>query len=117
MQHFIKQVLEAQEDNLPDLLRTFDRWTFPKGDLFQWIDVLDKCDNILERLCKAYELSDVQLQQFKAQDKALLVSIVSFSVFLLDHCANRSLYSSGNVSMLHKILPDFLTIGRTSTNY
>lgn len=90
--------METSNTELPTLLNAFDRWTYPKGDLFQWTDVLNKCDSILEELCLKYELKVVQKTPFHYPDKALLLAILRFSVFLLDHCANRSLYASSNVS-------------------
>lgn len=85
------------EIELPVLLDSFTQWKYPKGDLFQWVELLDKFDSILERLCKQYALQTVQRDAFHAQDKSLLVAILRISVFLLDHCANRTLYSSANV--------------------
>lgn len=94
---FIRKVLEASDDALPGLLDQFDKWTYPKGDMFQWVDVLNKFDALLETICKKYDLKQVQTRSFEGLDKCLLVSIIRFSVFLLDHCANRSLYASSNV--------------------
>ncbi|CCG81978.1 E3 ubiquitin-protein ligase ptr1 [Taphrina deformans PYCC 5710] len=95
---FMKDVLAASEQDLPLVLQNFNTWTFPKGDLFQWIDVLNKCDSLLDSVCSRYHLRD-NLQQipFTLPDRKLLISILRFSSFLLDHCANRSLYASGNI--------------------
>lgn len=94
----MKDVLEATEVDLIQLLRNFDSWGFPKGDLFQWIDVLNRCDAILETICVRYSLkTGLQRISFAIHDRDLVVSILQFSIFLLDHCANRSLYASGNV--------------------
>ena len=90
-------MLDSAQDDLPALLRSFDQWSYPKGDLFQWADVLDKFDDILDALCTKYSLDQVQVEPFTASEKELLTCIVKFSVFLLDHCANRNLYSSANV--------------------
>lgn len=93
----MSQILDASDESLPALLDQFDKWTYPKGDMFQWVDVLNKCDALLESICKKYDLKQVQKVPFAELDKSLLVSIVRFSVFLLDHCANRSLYASSKV--------------------
>lgn len=95
----MQQVLSAPLSTLSGLLDSFNKWTFPKGDLFQWVDVLNKLDSVLENTCKKYELRTTQILPFEDEDKHLLVSIIKFSTFLLDHCANRSLYASGNVRL------------------
>jgi hypothetical protein len=91
------RVMLAQEQDLAPLLQQFNKWTFPKGDLFQWVAVLDKCDAILESKCRQYALEKIQVKPFEEGDRVLLVAILAFTAFLLDHCANRSLYSSANV--------------------
>lgn len=92
-------VLDAAVEALPPILDAFDDWTYPKGDLFQWIDVLNRCDSLLESVCTKYELkTQVQRLCFTESDRRLTASILRFSSFLLDHCANRSLYASANVS-------------------
>ncbi|BFZ57287.1 E3 ubiquitin-protein ligase tom1 [Savitreella phatthalungensis] len=94
---FMKQALEADNDNLPILLRSFHTWHYPKGDLFQWVAVLNKLDEILEDLCGQYNLrKGTQSKPFTGQHRELLLSLLSFTVFLLDHCANRTLYNSAN---------------------
>ncbi|ORY86772.1 hypothetical protein BCR37DRAFT_123533 [Protomyces lactucae-debilis] len=93
---FMDQVMAAQEHELAPILQSFNKWTFPKGDLFQWVAVLDRCDAILEAKCRKYALEKVQVKSFEEDDRQLLVAILAFTAFLLDHCANRSLYSSAN---------------------
>lgn len=109
--------MQATDDSLPNLLKSFHDWSFPKGDLFQWIDVLNKFDEILEKICEKYKLRDqVQELEFDSTDRSLLISIIQFSVFLLDHCANRGLYASGKVRLI-PITKLFTDKGRVLTIY
>ena len=42
---------------LPDHLRSFPtRWPLPRGDLYHWIPLLNRFDNVLERFIKEYGL-------------------------------------------------------------
>lgn len=44
---------------IPSRLRSFPQhWPFPRGDLYHWIPVLDRFDEILEGLVKEYKLHD-----------------------------------------------------------
>ena len=100
---------------LPAHLTAFPRrWPFPRGDLYHWIDVLDRFDGILDRFIKHYELQNPQTKPFdtsfiqseqpgedvrqlgfsKEGDVELIASILEFSRLLLEKCGNRSLYNS-----------------------
>ena len=44
---------------LPSSLQSFpQKWPFPRGDLYHWIPVLDRFDEILEEFIKEYKLHD-----------------------------------------------------------
>lgn len=109
---------------LPKHLDTFPtRWPFSRGDLYHWIPLLNRFDDILEKFCKTYKLdegpqtqdfactilasgvegtgetapSDLQaLGYFPDGDRQLVESVLNFSRLLLDSCGNRSIYASSS---------------------
>src|SRR5699024_7806997 len=70
----------------------------PRGDLFHWVPVLNRFDEIFEAKCKEYELDQdcPKLCEMITKDKDLVSSCLKFTHLLLEHCANRSIYSSSN---------------------
>ena len=91
------------------------RWPFPRGDLYHWIDALDRFDAILEKFIDHYDLKSPQTKPFDSSflvaehggdiqkygfgpeaDLELVQSILDFSKLLLEKCGNRSLYGSGD---------------------
>ncbi|KAK2627602.1 hypothetical protein QTJ16_003568 [Diplocarpon rosae] len=116
---------------LPQYLATFPtRWPFPRGDLYHWIHLLNRFDDILDKFCVAYKLDDPQTIDFGCTllvagideaatiqatghdlvdlgfsnegDRELVESILKFSKLLLRNCGNRSIYASS--SHLNKLL-------------
>jgi E3 ubiquitin-protein ligase HUWE1 len=109
---------------LPQHLATFPtKWPFPRGDLYHWISLLNRFDDILEKFCKAYKLDEgpqtvdfgcVLLETASTDttqpssnghsleslgysqdgDRQLIESILDFSRTLLQNCGNRSIYAS-----------------------
>jgi len=98
------------------------KWNEPRGDLYHWIPLLNTFDHILEDFNDRYSLPQgPQVQPFgikllreglrtegggfaKGQpqdelrdgedDERLVCLVLDFTRFLLDNCANRSLYNS-----------------------
>lgn len=123
---FLKIVDSAPLHKLPSHLATFPkRWPFPRGDMYHWIKVLNRFDNILESFNITYGLDKgPQCEPFTRQlllkgdgigapaaatddildaeglvhdaDRVLVEGIVTLSKILIDNCGNRSLYSSSN---------------------
>ncbi|GAB7352875.1 hypothetical protein MBLNU459_g3472t1 [Dothideomycetes sp. NU459] len=122
---FIKQSLDVPVHKLPQLLASFPRnWPFPRGDLYHWINTLDRFDRILELFTTEYALNDgPQTQPFELRvlikgdaedgppadvdveavkscgfsdegDRELIESVLHFTRILLERCGNRSLYAS-----------------------
>ena len=115
---------------LPPYLAKFPRhWPFPRGDLYNWIPLLNHFDTILEKFALEYGLQDgPQTKPFdriilrgglstdvgdltvtegkekildnlgygKDGDRELVHAILDFTRLLLEHCGNRSLYSSSD---------------------
>ncbi|KAF9277395.1 hypothetical protein BGZ68_009323 [Mortierella alpina] len=69
-------------------------WIYPRGDLFHWVAVLNRFDDILDNLCKSHDMKKPQPKPFSAQDKQLTLAILDFSRLLLESCTNRNLYAS-----------------------
>ncbi|KAF2460493.1 hypothetical protein BDY21DRAFT_166279 [Lineolata rhizophorae] len=130
---FVKSVEEIPMIDLPTKLREFPHpWPFLRGDLYHWIPVLNRFDDILETFVKEYNLdAGPQLVEFgssmlekahnleeakrsftdhlqsrvpygKSADVGLIECILQFTRMLLDNCGNRSLYNSS--SLLNSLL-------------
>ncbi|KAJ5949254.1 hypothetical protein N7454_000838 [Penicillium verhagenii] len=55
---FIANVTSLPVPELPSLLSTFPKlWPFPRGDLYHWINVLDRFDQILATVIEKYFLN------------------------------------------------------------
>lgn len=126
------------------------RWPLPRGDMYHWIPLLNRFDNILECVVDTYELRDAaQKRDFSNEillgttphpidfcdstkwdvarlselgfeedaDCQLVLAVLKFTRNLLQHCGNRSIYTSSahlssllNSSSLH-ILKATLHVG------
>ena len=116
---FIEKTTSLSLTQLPRHLKTFSsRWPFPRGDLYNWIETLDRFDEVLQKFNKTYGLDDgpqtkpfsttvlnegdegadaalLQEHGFGADgDIQLIQSILAFSRLLLEKCGNRTLYNS-----------------------
>ena len=125
VQEFCNTACSASLPLLPRHLSSFpNRWPFPRGDLYHWIDLLNRFDAILENFCKTYKLHDgPQMMHFACTilepragepealpgghnlaklgfkndgDRQLVESILRFSRMLLQNCGNRSIYASSS---------------------
>ncbi|TEA13757.1 E3 ubiquitin-protein ligase TOM1-like [Colletotrichum sidae] len=135
LKDFVSSACSTPLPLLPDHLSTFPtRWPFPRGDLYHWIPLLNRFDNILDCACATYSLDqgpqgraftcDLLLnggaktefyggQTWNAEtlsklgykedgDRQLIEAVLNFTRVLLEHCGNRSIYSSSMV--LNKLL-------------
>ena len=115
----VKQVSSASYADLPAI---FDRWPstwpFPRGDLHNWIEPLDRFDAILQSFNSRYGLdkgpqttpfacsllsegspglneNDLKDRGFGPEgDRELVEAILIFSKLLVEKCANRAVYNS-----------------------
>ncbi|GJD05509.1 hypothetical protein ColKHC_14334 [Colletotrichum higginsianum] len=107
-------------------LQVSDEMAFPRGDLYHWIPLLNRFDNILDCFSTTYNLDQVAtffLSRHKTEsygdqiwdaeglsklgyeddgDRQLIEAVLKFTRTLLEHCGNRSIYSSSMV--LNKLL-------------
>ncbi|KAI0422307.1 hypothetical protein F5X98DRAFT_369773 [Xylaria grammica] len=123
LQEFVDSAASKPLPLLPRALATFpSRWPFPRGDLYHWIPLLNRFDELLESFNATYKLNEgpqsrdfgceillksslegeeaeryrnlTELGYAKDGDVYLIVSILRFTQMLLDHCGNRSIYAS-----------------------
>ncbi|KAI1083973.1 hypothetical protein F5B20DRAFT_361105 [Whalleya microplaca] len=59
LQQFVDKASSTPLPHLPKLLSTFpSRWPFPRGDLYHWIPLLNRFDDLLESFCSTYKLNE-----------------------------------------------------------
>nr|CDI56030.1 related to E3 ubiquitin protein ligase TOM1 [Melanopsichium pennsylvanicum 4] len=88
------RITKSSDDELCAVLDNISEWCWPRGDLYYWTGVLNRFDTILDKVCKDYELSSIQVNDFTPLTKRLVFSILRFSRLLIENCTNRKLYSS-----------------------
>jgi len=66
LQDFVQTATDTPLPKLPQYLSSFPtRWPFPRGDLYHWIPLLNRFDDVLESFCTVYKLKDgAQSQDF-----------------------------------------------------
>ncbi|TGJ80149.1 hypothetical protein E0Z10_g8616 [Xylaria hypoxylon] len=123
LQEFVDSATSEPLPLLPRALATFpSRWPFPRGDLYHWIPLLNRFDELLESFNATYKLNEgPQSRDFGCEvllnsslegeeaeryrnltklgytndgDVYLIESVLKFTQMLLDHCGNRSIYAS-----------------------
>ncbi|KAL2880471.1 E3 ubiquitin-protein ligase tom1 [Colletotrichum sp. CLE4] len=135
LKDFVTSACSTPLPLLPDHLHKFPtRWPYPRGDLYHWIPLLNRFDDILDCFSTTYNLEqgpqnrdfgrDLLLNQgakteahgdqtwdndglaklgYSADgDRQLIEAVLKFTRTLLQHCGNRSIYSSSMV--LNKLL-------------
>lgn len=88
------RMVEAPEPELAGLLASVDQWVWPRGDLYSWVAVLNRLDDILARICTETPLRPFQTAPFAPANRTLLLAILHFARLLLENCMNRKLYAS-----------------------
>ncbi|PKI83767.1 HECT-type E3 ubiquitin transferase [Malassezia vespertilionis] len=88
------RVAQASDAELADVLLGVQQWEWPRGDLYTWTGVLNRFDALLEEVCTTHSFDPLQSGAFSPDSKHLLLSILHFSLLLLENCMNRKLYAS-----------------------
>ncbi|KAH3676487.1 hypothetical protein WICPIJ_009091, partial [Wickerhamomyces pijperi] len=96
LRQFIKDTEECPQDQLPSYLKSHMEWDGAKGNLINWVAVLNRFDSILESVTAKHGFSEKHCKPalLSDEDVLLVVSIVDFTGLLLKHCTNKSLYGS-----------------------
>ncbi|KAF9143356.1 hypothetical protein BG015_000457, partial [Linnemannia schmuckeri] len=94
IRNLIKTLKESPEAELAAHIEATPEWTWPRGDLFHWVGVLNRFDEILDTLCKTHDMKKPQPKELSPADRRLTLAILSFSRLLLESCTNRNLYAS-----------------------
>ncbi|KAJ1770309.1 E3 ubiquitin-protein ligase tom1, partial [Coemansia sp. RSA 1843] len=89
-----EQLEDTPVNNIHNVLEPYREWPFVRGDLYHWITVLNRFDDILADITEKYELHSLQKTEFDPDTQKTLVAILHFSRLLMENCVNRSLYSS-----------------------
>ncbi|KAF9195150.1 hypothetical protein BGZ51_004577 [Haplosporangium sp. Z 767] len=90
----IKTLRECPQAEIAAHIEATPQWPWPRGDLFHWVSVLNRFDEILENICKGYDMKKPQPKEFSHNDRRLVLAILAFSRLLLENCTNRNLYAS-----------------------
>lgn len=98
LKHLIDDLVACPMDELPLKLLANLKWERPRGDLFHWVSLLNRFDEIFESQIKKYGLEEThpKLRELEKSDADLLAACLQFTLVLLDHCSNRSIYSSSD---------------------
>ncbi|KAJ2806658.1 E3 ubiquitin-protein ligase tom1, partial [Coemansia guatemalensis] len=94
IQQLREQLEAASVSDIHEVLATHQEWTFVRGDLYHWISVLNRFDDVMAEVCEKYTLTGLQKRDFDKDTQKTLVAILHFSRLLLENCINRNLYSS-----------------------
>ncbi len=102
---FVASAVQATESELSALLHEPcdygnacgpGRWTFPKSDLFHWVPLLDKFDDILAAVIAQLwdPTSKLQATPFALEGAVLVVRVLHFTRLLLENCSSRNIFAS-----------------------
>ncbi|KAI7908284.1 uncharacterized protein BX663DRAFT_482482 [Cokeromyces recurvatus] len=94
LEDLIRRLETEPKEKIPSLVQELSSWPYPRGDLFHWVKVLDRCDLILQEVCDEYNLKQIQTKHFTDQTKTLILSIIDLSCTLFENCTNRNIYNS-----------------------
>ncbi|KAJ2100798.1 E3 ubiquitin-protein ligase tom1, partial [Coemansia sp. S100] len=89
-----EQLETTSSANIHGVVLSYTDWPFARGDLYHWIGVLNRFDDILANVCEEHGLSGFQTKAFDRDTQRMVVAILDFTRLLLENCINRNLYSS-----------------------
>ena len=101
---WLQGLLQSAEDVqwLQTITALGPAWPWPKTDLYHWVPLLNKIDELLGNIVSQYALSSTAFQAtpFALKDKQSLLGMLRLTWLLWENCTNRSLYSSYEVLSL-----------------
>ncbi|KAJ1929022.1 E3 ubiquitin-protein ligase tom1 [Tieghemiomyces parasiticus] len=90
-----EQLLAVPDADIANVVNSLPEWKYHRGDIFQWIPVLNRFDIILTTVVREYDLEHtVQRRPFAAETLTLVRSVLDFTRLLMENCINRNLYNS-----------------------
>lgn len=93
----IERLKNCSEEELYNELTNIKTWTYGKCELYHWVDILDKFDEILEKACQSHSSSKWTFACDVAgyeKLKDLLLQVLQFTALLIEHSFSRHLYNS-----------------------
>lgn len=104
MTQYVAACLVADEARLSGLLSgpLGHPWPFPKSDLFHWVPLLDRFDDLLAQIIDRHWSKESLLQDrpFDECVRTLIIHILVFSRLLLENCSSRNIFCSYDVCYL-----------------
>ncbi|KAG0347069.1 hypothetical protein BG004_000179 [Podila humilis] len=94
VKNLIQALKECPESEIADHVQSTPEWIWPRGDLFHWVGVLNRFDEILDTICKSHDMKTACPKPFSPDNQRLIYAILTFSRLLLESCTNRNLYAS-----------------------
>lgn len=108
MQERVDQLLEVKEDVIKDW--TDFEWTYPKGDLFQFVKVLNRFEGMestrnlhMPHGRKAERFTndtEIQAEDFLSETKLMILAMIRFTSTVYDNCVNKRILSDDEVCKL-----------------
>lgn len=94
----IAEICNATLADLPAVLEANLKWRLPTGNVLDWVQVLNRFDEVLEEHIVRHGLAQehVLLHEPPAADARVAVACLQFSRMILDNCINRNLYASAD---------------------
>lgn len=77
-------------------------WTYPRGDLTNWVPVLDAFDEALEGLITLRAVVSLRPEPFTKTEKDVILHVLRLLKLLLVNCTNRKLFASYDVGLRPK---------------
>jgi E3 ubiquitin-protein ligase HUWE1 len=123
-----ENIVNSSEKDLPKLLNDNLQWKTSKGNLLNWVPVLNKFDTILESLTRNYGLTEefCKPQEISTEDTTIVCAILDFTYMLLDNCVNRAIYATSHrlydllnsptIPIAIRVLQCFVVLGRRFIN-
>lgn len=96
VQSLIEEIVQCNDSQLPKILKDNLQWNKPKGDIYHWVNVLNRFDDIFEQQIKKYHLDQefVRLSIMSSKDSELVSNCLKFTCMLLENCHNTLIYNS-----------------------
>ena len=106
----INTLIDTPTDDLAAFIAGIPEWRWPRSDLYAWIKVLNKFDDVLKDIIRDYDVDKLQVNVFTPLTKATLLEILRFERMLLENSTSRKLFSSYDVSLyFHCLNPNRLS--------